>query len=142
MVIKKSKLIIDYEFDFKLIGLIAPLKEYKIAWQLNQSLNVHLVKNNDIELEFIDNNIFISNYSYETGNSIFRLIKNKNIIEDNSLVYLLPEMKEFDYLIMIEGEGDTFNVNKILKSIKSIRDFQYVTLVDVSKLKSKENLIF
>jgi len=142
MVIKKNKLIINYEFDFELIGLISPYKEYKIAWLINHCLKVHLVKMEDIELEFIDNNIFISNFSYETGNSIFRLIKNKNIIGEDSLVYLLPEMKEFDYLIMLEGQGDSFLVHDIVENLKSVEEIQYITQVDISKLKSKENLIF
>lgn len=95
----------------------------------------------DIELEFIDNNIFISNFSFETGNSIFRLIKNKNLVGD-SLVYLLPEMKEFDYLIMLEGQGDSFLAEEIINTLKTQSDIQYITQVDVTKLKSKENLIF
>ena len=141
MVMKKNKLIISYEFDFELIGLISPLKEYKMAWLLNQNLKIHLVKMEDIELEFIDNNIFISNFSFETGNSVFRLIKNKNLVGD-SLVYLLPEMKEFDYLIMLEGQGDSFLAEEIINTLKTLSDIQYITHVDVTKLKSKENLIF
>jgi len=138
---KKNKLIISYEFDFELIGIISPLKEYKIAWLLNHCLKIHLIKMEDIELEFIDGNLFISNFSYEAGNSTFRLLKNKNIGE-NSIVYLLPEMKEFDYLIMLEGQGDSFVIDEVMDQLKSKSEIQYITQVEISKLKSKENLIF
>jgi hypothetical protein len=142
MVVKKNKLIIDYDYDFDLIGLISPLKEYRIAWLMNQGLKIHLVKNEDIELEFIDNNIFISNFNYSTGSSRLRLIRNKTIVGDNQMIYLLPEMKEFDYLIMISGEGDSFQSDDLVNFLKIMEGVQYVTMVDVSKLKSKENLIF
>ena len=139
---KKNKLIVDYDYDFSLIGMISPVREFKIAWLLNQVLKIHLVKNEDIELEFIDNNIFISNFSHTTGSSILRLIKNKTLIGENQMIYLLPEMKEFDYLIMISGEGDSFDPDKLVETVKDIKGVQYATLVDITKLKSKENLIF
>ena len=41
---RKSKLIIEYEYDFNLIGLISTAKGYKLAWELNQALGIHLVK--------------------------------------------------------------------------------------------------
>jgi hypothetical protein len=41
---KKSKLLIDYEFDFELLGLSASAKGYKLAWELNQVLGIQLVK--------------------------------------------------------------------------------------------------
>ena len=140
--VKKTKLIIDYEFDFDLIGIISPVKEYKLAWHLNNMLHIHLVKNRDIELEFINSNIFISNFDYSAGNSTFRLVKNKNTLSDGTMAFLLPEMREFDYLIMLEGEGDTFDTDTILNALKSDGFIQYITLVDIDRLKSKDNLIF
>ena len=40
----KKKLAADLDFEFRLFGLISPVKEYKLAWSINHVLNLHLVK--------------------------------------------------------------------------------------------------
>ena len=52
---KKSKLIIDYTFDFELIGLISIVKGYKLAWELNHILQINLVKQPDLVVGFKNN---------------------------------------------------------------------------------------
>ena len=46
---KRTKLVIDYEYDFNLIGIISTAKGYKLAWELNQALGIHLVKQSEKE---------------------------------------------------------------------------------------------
>jgi hypothetical protein len=52
---KRNKLIIDYEFDFELIGIISTAKGYKLAWEINQLLAIHLVKQPDMVVGFKNN---------------------------------------------------------------------------------------
>ena len=52
---KKSKLVIDYEFDFELLGIISSAKGYKLAWELNQALGIQLVKQPDLVVGFKNN---------------------------------------------------------------------------------------
>ena len=52
---KKSKLIIDYQFDFELFGVIATVKGYKLAWEVNQELGVQLIKQPDLVVGFKNN---------------------------------------------------------------------------------------
>ena len=47
---KKSRLAAVYEFDFELIGIVSMVKEYKLAWNLNQLNLFHLVKAEDIKI--------------------------------------------------------------------------------------------
>ena len=52
---KKSKLIIDYQFDFELFGVIATVKGYKLAWEINQELGIQLIKQPDLVVGFKNN---------------------------------------------------------------------------------------
>jgi hypothetical protein len=52
---KKSKLIIDYEFNFELVGLTSTAKGYKLAWEINQALGIHLIKQPDLIVGFKNN---------------------------------------------------------------------------------------
>ena len=140
---RKSKLFIEYDYNFDLAGIISQAKDYKLAWSINQILNIHLVKGPDIELEYLDQeNVLVSNFIYETENSILRILKNRSDQENETKPLLLPELSDFDFFIMSHDSGDAFDMKEILKSLKTLDIIQYVQLIDVSKLKSKENLIF
>jgi hypothetical protein len=141
---KKNKLIVNYGYDFELLGIISPVKDYKIAWAINIALHIKFKKNNDLKIEFInDKPLIISNYTFETENSLLRLLKNKcQEVTETSYSYLLPELKNFDYFLKIEDEANTFDQSQIIKRIKSLPLIQYITPIDTTKLKSKENLIF
>ncbi|MCZ6693001.1 MAG: IPExxxVDY family protein [Bacteroidetes bacterium] len=141
---KRNKLIVDYDYNFNLIGMISPVKDYKLIWSINNQLKVRLVKNTDLILEYLNQQkLVISNFLFETENSSLRILKNK--AEDGDELkksYLLPELKNFDYFLMLEGSGDTFNISELEGKLKNLEIIQYLTKIDVSKLKSKENLVF
>ncbi len=141
---KISKLSFDLDFNFDLLGLVSSIKEYKLAWCINQSLHVKLVKEKDIKIEFItDKNIIISNFIFQTEYSTLRLIKNR--AEDTSqhhLAFLLPELKQFDYFLMLTDEGDTYLFSDLVEKLRAIHHIQFIAKIDTSNLKSKENLIF
>lgn len=141
---KKRKLEAEFDYDFLLFGIISAIKEYKLAWLLNSQLDVQLDKVKDIEIEFLKSqNLIISNYLYETEHSNLRLLKNKSMdqIEDNS-AFLVPELKRFDYFLIIRGFEDTFASLDLKNKISSIPKVQHVQNFSIEKLKSKENLIF
>jgi hypothetical protein len=141
---KKRKLEAEFEYDFSLFGIISVLKEYKLAWLLNNILDVQLDKANDIEIEFLKSqNLIISNYLVETENSSLRLLKNKSMDQFNdNPAYLLPELKRFDYFMIIQGFEDTFSNQVLKQKISSIPGIQYVQFFSLESLKSRENLIF
>ena len=136
-----SKLEVEYSYDFCLLGVVSNEREYKLAWQINQKFNLELTKQSDISLDFLNKNkLLISNFLFETDYTTFRLLKNKSWdVKDNKRPYLLPEMKETDYLLQIEGE---YNQADILASLRSIPNVIHVFNIDVHSLKSKENLLY
>jgi hypothetical protein len=140
----KNKLIVEYEYDFDLYGIISPSRDYKLAWLINQGLSIHLVKEADIEISFINNEkLVISNYLYKTEHTQLRLLKNKS--EDRTtdkMNYLIPELNRFDYFIMKNGILDDHGDAELINQIQKIKEIQYITALDIKKLKSKENLIF
>ena len=139
-----KKLIIEYEYDFDLYGIISTAKAYKLAWLINTQLDIHLVKDEDIHFSFLnEEKLVISNYLFETEHSNFRLLKNRseeNVID--KLGYLLPELNKFDYFIMKKGIINDYNNSELLDHLQKIREIQYIVTLDIDKIKSRENLIF
>lgn len=142
--LKKTKLIVDYDFDFILLGMIAPLKDYKLAWTLNKRLQFNLVKKDDLQIDFNDGKVVsLSQFVFETENNKLTLLKNKSFeTEDNRNRFLLPELNHIDYLLKIEGEGDSLNPESILSTLRSVECIQLAQQIKIETLKSKENLIF
>jgi len=141
---KKQKLIADFDYNFKLFGITSSVAEHKIAWEINQSLFINLVKKADIKIKFLNNqNLIISNFLFEREESNLRLLKNKAVdVESGNPLYLLPEVKQFDYIIIITGFEQTFEPEKVISKLNKIDVIQYIINLDVDKLKSKENLVF
>lgn len=141
---KTSKLIVEYDYDFEVFALISSVKSFKLAWALNKILKTHLCKSDDLYFDFIkDGNIVITNYIYQTDFSCFRLLKNKSCEYFNtSKPYLLPELKDYDYIIQMSGEILMFDSKELVEKIKQIPLVEYIKRIDVNSIKSKENLIF
>jgi hypothetical protein len=141
---KASKLVVDHDYNFDVLALISSEKDYKLAWSLNKLLNIHLCKAEDLCLDFVkDSKIMITNFIFEKEYSSLRLLKNKsNEFNNISKPFLLPELKEYDYIIRIEGERTFLDVDIIIQKLKSLPAIQYLKRIEIHKLKSKENLIF
>lgn len=140
----KNKLNITYEIDFDLVAVNASIKEYKLAWILNKNLNWNLAKQPNIEIEFTGNKaISVSNFEYRTEYQTFKLLKNRAENQEEQFnAYLIPELKNFDYFVMLENESDSFDLNIFISEIKQIPFVQFAVLVNTATLKSKDNLIF
>jgi len=141
---KSNKLIVDFDYSFKMLGIISSAKEYKLAWNINQLLKIHLIKAEDINLQFQkDCNILVSTYLYFTEYSQVRLLKNKSIEFSNiAKPYLIPELKDYDYFIHIIDEGGIFDEEWMKEQLQTCSAIQYIKVIDVTELKSKDNLIF
>jgi hypothetical protein len=140
----KKKLIVAYEFDFNLYGLISSVKGYKLAWQINQLTGVHLVKQDDLVLEFISSDkLFISNYLFTTEHSMIRLVRNRAYTDNpDNQVFLIPELKRFDYLLMLKGTIGDYSENQLINKLKTVGDIQFISQLNISRIKSRDNLIF
>jgi hypothetical protein len=141
---KTIKLVVDYDYDFELIGIISSLKGHKLGWCINNELRIDLRKEDDLCIDFLhEGQLVIIHYIYETEYSNFRLIKNKSCEFANiASPYLIPELKEYDYFIQIKDESGVYSVSGIIEKLKHISGIEYIKEIETENLKSKDNLIF
>ena len=79
----------------------------------------------------------------ETEHQTVRLILNKSEnINEQYGPFLIPELKNFDYLLVLENESNTFDENAFINNTKQIPFVQFAIKVDLQTLKSRDNLIF
>ena len=152
-------LTIDLDEDYSLIGIHTQEEDYKIAYLLNKHLSTRFYRSKN-DLDFKKDNTSFSLFEYNDeqcfanyyliANKNEKLIKNpinnglfENVSNSLSLVkkYLIPEKKNIDYLIKIEGITDQKKIDHIVSIINSIKQVITSYQVNPSTLKSKEFLI-
>jgi hypothetical protein len=157
------KLFIDdfEEADYQLIAIHTTLENYRVAYFINQNLPVLLHRNKkDILIGTEKQKIGFSNFQFEdTKKEVFwTLIENKkgvSLLQKNKTITLfndqqefsnticfLPEFKNVDFFLKIEGDENQININKILTKLNTVDQFTTVYAVDESRIKSKNNLTF
>lgn len=141
-IMKKTKLVIDYEFDFELLGVISVVKGYKLAWEINQLLNINLVKQPDLVVGFRNNEEKnFAFYAYQTAHNRLKLFKNKASENDPGKYFLIPEFPHFDFIILAAMKEQYTN-QQLIDLLKTIPVVQLVSAIPLEGLKSKSNFIF
>jgi len=137
---KKTRLIVDYDYEFELAGLISSVKFYKLAWAINQKLDARLVKEDDYELVGKNNKtINFINYIHASDSCTLQLLKNRsNNIEK---FHLIPEMSHLDYILKIESTTQSFASEEVVKALRDVKWIEYIAPIDVNNLKSKDNFL-
>ena len=142
LVLDNAELTHEFFEDTRLLGIMAPVKDYQFAWQLNQLMDIDFRINNDIEIQLTrkKRHYFFTVFDFheKTGSLSHYLYNNKFDGE-----YLLPEFKHLDFLWLMKGDTVTNNMlNEYNSLIRNIPGVQLVTELTNEKIKNKEHLVF
>ena len=133
----------DFQYDFTLFGLGSESKEYKLAWALNQSCYCHFKKQPDITLNTdLDSEALFSHFCFQKGRQIWRLLKNLAWIEREENTFLLPELNQWEFLLLLHDPGAHICLDLLHQSLKSIPDINSFSQISVDLLPNKDNLLF
>jgi hypothetical protein len=150
------------EIDYHLIAIHTILEDYRLAYFINQKLQINLSKDeNEIQINIKEGQTYFSRFYYytiEKGIS-WNLIQNKNEViqqkKDNNQnlfsnltlevltkVHLIPEFKKVDYFLKIENLDETTYITNVLAGLNEIDTISTIYTIETNKIKSKNNLIF
>jgi hypothetical protein len=141
LALQRHKLAYRESFDFLLFGLSSHENDYRLVWKINQDFSFNfergkshkiISKKNGEELEF-------PLYSYDDEDTfyLYYFIANKS---EHGV--LLEELKNIDYLILVQGEFTDAFSNGFHNRLKKVETIQGVFKIDPSSLKNRENLVF
>ncbi len=137
-----EELTTEFFEDARLLGIVAPVKDYQFCWNINNWLRFNFRSNNDIEIQLTKKKrtYFFCVYQYDEPNTSLSHYLYKNHFDGE---YLLPEFKHLDYLWLLKGDtvGEEI-LNNLIDSIRIIHGVQLVTELTHEKIKNKGNLIF
>ncbi|MBL7697199.1 MAG: IPExxxVDY family protein [Chitinophagaceae bacterium] len=126
----------------RLIGIVAPIKDYQLCWQLNQLLTIDFRNNNDIEIQLKrkKRDYYFAIFQYcEATNSLNHYLYNNQFDGE----YLLPEFRHLDFLYLLKGDvvSDEF-FHQLMDTIRKINGVQLVMELAHEKIKNKGHMIF
>ncbi len=145
---ERNKLVLDnreltegFFEDTRLLGIMAPIKDYQFCWHLNNSIGLDF-RINDIEIKLVKKkrDYFFAVYEYRVpAGSLEHYIYNNQFDGE----YLLPEFKHLDFLWLMKGdEVNDDTMQQTIQVIRSINTVQLVAELPTEQIKNKENLVF
>jgi hypothetical protein len=128
--------------EAKLLGIMAPMKDYQFCWQLNNLLGIDFRINNELEIQLNKKSrtYFFSVYEYCESSTFLKhyLYDNKHDGE-----YLLPEFKHLDFLWLLKDDFVSDEaLQNLIQSIRTVNGVQLVVELTNEKIKNKEHLVF
>lgn len=128
--------------DTRLLGIMAPVRDYQFCWQLNRLFQFNFRINNNIEIQLRkkQRNYFFTVFEYpEPATSLVHYLYNNKFDGE----YLLPEFKHVDFLWLMKGDAvnDAF-FDTTIRRIREINGVQMVNELTNEKIKNKGQLIF
>ena len=159
MILNNHKLNLNqFPQNFHLIAIHSDLDEFRLAYFLNEKLNISLIRRNK-DIHMAENNAYYSSYEFldETKYLKWIFFSNKSLVselpnvDDNGLfssrslvkneISLLSNKKQVDYFLIVENVANKSYLEKVLKKISEISGV-ITSFVSDNKLENKENLIF
>ena len=148
-----QELYVDYHHDYYLYGLQTLVPEYKLAWELNRALAIHFRKAPDWPLgSSAEIALFVSNFIFTSTHRTFRLLKNQvepgrdapqqALPAQPGATYLLPELKQWPYLLQIQDLSHSLNQGALLMTIGDLPAVEQAARIALSSINHKENLLF
>jgi len=123
-----------------LFGISSHENDYRLSWAMNDCLGFALTKSSN-HCSFnqrLNENQEFSTYFFTDQESMntYRLISNRC---DNG--FLLEELKNIDYLLLIEPIDEVFKISDVITKIKSIPFVAAIFPIEISSLKNKKRIL-
>jgi hypothetical protein len=102
---KVHRLELQPEYDFELIALVCNLRDYKMCFELNDTMELALKRAPDIALDDKDRNRSLHvHYAAVDGDNLeFRVVANKG-----TKGYFVPEKRNIHYFLLIRNANRAF----------------------------------
>lgn len=164
MVKKSYSINFEYDYDFILIGICSPLKDYNMCYKINKELGTSLSRSSiDISMDFFEGiekgQFSLYEYWDKQYENQWYLLSNKcRLICDERLQnegtifdgliqneektkYLVPENSIVDFYLQIHGILSENSKLKIIKNIKKLNRVVSAYEICINDIASKDNLI-
>ena len=120
---------------YSLLALVTPMKDYRLAYFLNHTLNLHLKKYNDLKIPGKETGF--SWYYFSEGSNYLRYMLISNISESERLISGQP----IDFILLIKNIVNNEQLSGILSKIRKISGISAGFSINMLSVKNMEILL-
>lgn len=137
---RKLKLDSSLDKNFTLIGIASHHRDYRLIWSMNEKMNLHLVKLDDLKIfndkknEFQEHSLYYYNEPQTFKTYYF-------IINPGEQRMLFPEHRQTNFFLLIKGNVSEAMKNEIVKNIYTIGIVLTVHSIPLSSIKNIDNFL-
>lgn len=137
---KKIKIDIDFNQDNSLIGISCHKKDYWTAFQLNDLLDIHLRRFDDLVIYKTQQDVQLSYplFYYTDTDSLINYYFFSNHNQEGKL---FPAQKTIDYFLLINGVMAESNLEQFISAIRVRIGIIAAYKLDLKKIKNYEDFL-
>lgn len=142
LLLDNEKIAEEFFENCRLLGIIAPLKDYRFCWIINRQLGMDFRVNHEIEIQLTrkKRNYFFRVYEYGESFSALQHYLYNNQYEGE---YLLPEFRHFDFIWLMKGaEAPQDLLMQKADRLRQLEAVQMVAELTPDMIRHKEHLVF
>jgi len=137
---KKIKIDIDFNQDNSLIGISCHKKDYWTAFQLNELLDIHLRRFDDLFVYKTQQDVQLSYplYYYSDSDSLINFYFFSNHNQEGKL---FPAQKTIDYFLLINGVVAESKLAQFISAIRGRTGIIAAYKLDLKRIKNYEDFL-
>lgn len=139
--IDNETLVEEFFYCTRMLGIVAPMKDYQFSWLVNQYMGFSFRINHNLEIQLRkkERNYFFSIFEFRASSCTTQHYLYNNQFDGE---YLLPEFKHLDFLWLIKEEDNLIaDVPAIQRWLKVLPGVQLVVEMTNEKIRNKQHLI-
>jgi hypothetical protein len=131
----------DFFADSALIGIASTLPSYRFCWLLNQRFALNLTRESELDIMLQTGKgkqHFFPVYQYCLPVNGYRHILYRLKSDKENL---LPEIKQLDYLWMIQSNDAEDDAHRLTQHLRNVNDVQLAQILSQDRLKNLASLL-
>ncbi len=138
----KRKLISEPDVfpDLYIFGITSQLKDYRLAYYVNRDCGFMLTKLEDLPV-FVEKDKATTNFSLYSYTEPSQHLNFYLLMNNNENIRVLPNIKEADFLLFVNGQTGTLNAADLIADLRKIPGVQFAFHIEKNKLKNLDGIM-
>ncbi len=130
----------DFFDEAAFVGIVSAEPAYRFCWLLNNHFDINFIRDPEQNVSFLkkENKFHFQVYQCHLPNSFHKYLLYK--LKDGG-ESLLPEIRQMDYLWLIQTANSEADAARIAGELKNIPEVQLTQILSIGQLKSANNLL-
>jgi hypothetical protein len=131
----------DFFADTELIGIRASMPAYRFCWLINTYFHFNFTRDPEFDIKMetpTGQDIYFEVYQYvlpqNSGKYIIYKLR-------SSEIHLLPEIKNLDFIWLVQSTTPLEDANMLLKHCRNINEIELAQTIPLDRLKKKQFLL-